>query len=72
MSHRYCMTLKEIKESSMVAGMEGLGGYHWEFDPDLFAENLVTEIVKWAKTMIGMSPYDEAALREHLEMTNVR
>lgn len=62
------MTLEEIKDHSMRRGMEGLGGYHWEFDADLFAENLVNEIVKWAKPMIGMGDYDEEALREHLGM----
>ena len=63
------MTLKEIKDRAMVAGMEGLGGYHWKFNPDKFAELLVQEICNWSKPMIGMSDNDEEALREHLGMT---
>lgn len=68
MTHRYCMTLEEIKSKSMVAGLEGLGGYHYKFNPDIFAELLVQEICKWARPMIGMGDYDEEALREHLRM----
>ena len=60
------MTLDEIKKNSMVAGMEGLGGYHWEFDENKFAKLLINEIVSWSKDVLGMSENDENALREHL------
>ena len=61
------MTLDEIKKNSMVAGMEGLGGYHWEFDKDKFADLLITEISKWGEMNGGLSPgVDEEALREYL------
>ncbi len=61
------MTLEEIKQKSMVAGMEGLGGYHWEFDEDKFADLLITEISKWCEANGGLSPgVDEEELREYL------
>lgn len=63
------MTLEEIKERSMIAGMEGLGGYHWEFDADLFADVLIHEIAKWGDMNGGVyTGVDEEALREHLGM----
>lgn len=69
MTHRYCMTLEEIKSKSMVAGLEGLGGYHYHFDPDVFADLLVREISKWGEMNGAVAPgVDEEALREHLGM----
>lgn len=60
------MTLKEIEQASMIEGMEGLGGCHWEFSKNKFAKLLVDEFIKWARPALGMSEYDEASLKEHL------
>ena len=60
------MTIEHLKEAAMVPGMEGLGGYHWEFNEDIFADLLVDEFIKWARPALGMGECDEAALKEHL------
>jgi hypothetical protein len=35
--------IKELLDKAMVAGQEGLGGYHWELDEEKFAELIVNE-----------------------------